>query len=257
MRYEEAKDLFETARNKDAGKPLSGAATRLHKVGDNYAVRYHSTDVVTIHPDGTYTLDLGGWNTLTTRKKMTEFSPARVSTKNHVAFVWWKNDDGEFSVPFSDTIAVDRFGRAISEPPDMDKHKTLSKQLDKMISQYLKGFVSHILENGLEAPDSGDCWYCLMFDKREDGSVVPTADHILSHMSDEERYYVPSLLVNAMLWRRRGNSNPQHAASFSYRYLASMASRGSGQTASYLTGELRPYINSIRADLIKNMKEEA
>ena len=254
MRYEEAKDLFEAARNKDAGKPLSGKATRLHKVGDNYAVRYHNTDVVTIHPNGTYTLDLGGWNTLTTRRKMTEFSPARVSTKNHVAFVWWRNDDGEFSVPFSDTISVDRFGRAISEPPDMDKYKTLSKQLDKLIKGYIDGFIKHVGDNGLSEPDNGDCWHCLMFDKREDGVVKPTADHIMSHMSEEERYYVPSLLFNAMLWGRRGNSNPQHAASFSYMYLMTMAKRDLPPQGWFIRRELRPYINSIREDLIKHMK---
>jgi len=256
MRYEEAKDLFEAARNKDAGKPLSGKATRLHKVGDNYAVRYHNTDVVTIHPNGTYTLDLGGWNTLTTRRKMTEFSPARVSTKNHVAFVWWRNDDGEFSVPFSDKIVVDKFGRPVSTPPDMDKYKTLSKQLTEMIKNYIDGFIKHVSDNGLEEPSGGDCWHCLMFDKRDEGTVVPTAGHIMSHMTDEEKYYVPSLLFNAMLWQRRGNSNPKHAASFTYRYLMQMQ-KGDRFEGWYIRRELKPYINSIREDLIKHMRERA
>jgi hypothetical protein len=38
-------------------------------------VRYHDTAVVTIHPDGCYTLRTGGWFSATTRKRIEEYAP--------------------------------------------------------------------------------------------------------------------------------------------------------------------------------------
>lgn len=46
-----------------------GHNTYLLSRGEDVAVRYHNTDVVTFHADGTATLRNGGWNTLTTRKR--------------------------------------------------------------------------------------------------------------------------------------------------------------------------------------------
>lgn len=45
--------------------------------GGVYGVRYHQTYVVKIHPDNTYTLNSGGWHTVTTRDRINEFAPAR------------------------------------------------------------------------------------------------------------------------------------------------------------------------------------
>src|SRR5439155_16066680 len=36
------------------------------------AVRYHRTDVATLHPDGTVTLRTGGWRTVTTRRRINQ-----------------------------------------------------------------------------------------------------------------------------------------------------------------------------------------
>lgn len=45
--------------------------------GDDIAVRLHSTDVLTFSPDGTITLDTGGWNTVTTKDRMNTYLPSR------------------------------------------------------------------------------------------------------------------------------------------------------------------------------------
>ena len=36
------------------------------------AVRYHRTDVATLHPDGTVTLRTGGWRTVTTKRRINQ-----------------------------------------------------------------------------------------------------------------------------------------------------------------------------------------
>src|SRR5262249_27597834 len=56
--------------------------TRLIRCGDDYAVVLHSTAVVTIHQDGTYTLRTGGWRTVTTKDRINKYSPARVYSTN-------------------------------------------------------------------------------------------------------------------------------------------------------------------------------
>src|SRR3989442_1552395 len=64
MNYQQAAELLASARNKDNGKPLENN-TRLIAMGNDFAVVLHSTAVVTIHADGTYTLRAGGWRTVT------------------------------------------------------------------------------------------------------------------------------------------------------------------------------------------------
>ena len=77
MYYSEAKSLLETAKNKLNGKPIANN-TRLYERGDSIAVRLHNTDVVTIHPNNTWTLRSGGWRSVTTKERINRFSPARV-----------------------------------------------------------------------------------------------------------------------------------------------------------------------------------
>jgi hypothetical protein len=81
LTYDEARDLFATARDSYAGKPLANN-TRLHERptsnGTAYAVTLHGTDVVTMHADGTYELNAGGWTTVTTKDRINGWSPARV-----------------------------------------------------------------------------------------------------------------------------------------------------------------------------------
>lgn len=71
-------------------------ATR-RKVGNNtYAeilhdgsvgIMLHSTYVVKIHEDNTYTLNSGGWQTLTTKDRINQYCPYHVFQKNYEWFV--------------------------------------------------------------------------------------------------------------------------------------------------------------------------
>lgn len=73
------------------------------KVGNNtYAeilpdgsvgIMLHSTYVVKIHPDDTYTLNSGGWHTSTTKDRINQYSPMKVYQRNHV---WYLDNGTEF-----------------------------------------------------------------------------------------------------------------------------------------------------------------
>ena len=82
------------------------------KVGNNtYAeilpygsigIMLHSTYVVKIHQDNTYTLNSGGWQTLTTKDRINQYSPRYVYQKN---FEWFVKINDK-SYPFIDGMVV-------------------------------------------------------------------------------------------------------------------------------------------------------
>lgn len=84
MTYDEASETFEkggwSRSRQEKVKVLPGSHTRLHQTETGFEVQYRDTGVVTIHPDGTYTLDHGGFPTKMTAQRMTEYAPVRVDT---------------------------------------------------------------------------------------------------------------------------------------------------------------------------------
>lgn len=67
--------------------------TYLIKRGENFAVRYHNTDILTICPTGEYILDNGGWQTVTTKARLNDFGPVRIYQKKDV---WYIGEGIEF-----------------------------------------------------------------------------------------------------------------------------------------------------------------
>lgn len=188
MNYQTAKD---TIKNRDSKK--LGNNTYLLPAGDAFAVRLHQTDVVLIHADGTYTLNSGGWQTPTTKDRINEYTPARL----HQAKGLWYNRDGSL---FYDGMTIDAAGHPL-QPRRADDTEKIKRQVDREVSAYIKGFIQDAKENGLKDPSSGDCWFCSM--RTADGKTMGAGDvhHIIEHF--KEKYYVPSLLWNAL--QHRGN----------------------------------------------------
>lgn len=54
-------------------------ATYLIMDGTDIHLRYHDTNVVTSHEDGTFTLRNGGYFTATTRKRIEEYAPVSIT----------------------------------------------------------------------------------------------------------------------------------------------------------------------------------
>jgi hypothetical protein len=74
--YEHAEDYLSKGRNKTTRRVTS--TRHLARVdADTIALVLHTTAVVTYHRDGTYTIYGGGWNTVTTKRTIGDYSPAR------------------------------------------------------------------------------------------------------------------------------------------------------------------------------------
>lgn len=101
MNYSEAVSMVRGKRN--AKRRKVGNNTYAEILSDNsVAITLHSTDVVTIHEDGTYTLRCGGWQTVTTKDRINQYSPVRVYQRN---YEWFVRINGR-EMPFMEGMVV-------------------------------------------------------------------------------------------------------------------------------------------------------
>ena len=101
MNYSEAISMVRGKRN--AKRRKVGNNTYAEILHDNsVGIMLHSTYVVKIHPDNTYTLQTGGWQTVTTKDRINQYSPVRVYQRNYEWFV--KLNDKEY--PFMEGMVV-------------------------------------------------------------------------------------------------------------------------------------------------------
>jgi hypothetical protein len=87
-----------------------GHNTTLHRysgpaASDAIAVRYHSTDILTLSRDGWLTLSTGGWHTVTTWQRINAVLPGpwRVSSRNGTPWLYYS---GRPVTPYVDGLAV-------------------------------------------------------------------------------------------------------------------------------------------------------
>lgn len=186
LNYSRARAILNSARDQDAGKPLENN-TRLFARGVDYAVRLHNTDVVTIHPDDSVTLNSGGWLTVTTKDRWKEYSPGRVYSDRGAFTLYFAG--GEY--PYADGITMHPDG-SVTGAGAQDSAKQ-ARKLRAESARYAKDYVSALYAGEVGLPDAGDCMFCSMFDR---GAARPGADHMLAHI--EESYFVPSLAWNAL-----------------------------------------------------------
>ncbi|MCP3681272.1 MAG: hypothetical protein GY861_01150 [bacterium] len=189
MNYSKAKELFESKRKNAESKPLANN-TRLFYFPENdcYAIRLHKTDIVKIYSNDSYELNTGNWYTVTTKARMNAYIPINIYTHKRTWFIG--NYNHKTDLKYFDGMILDSTGKLLNPekaPADNSRQK---KVLDKSIKKYIDGFCNDIEKNGIEYPNSGDCWLCSLFKDTND------IEHIFSHFN--ENYYVPSLLFNAI-----------------------------------------------------------
>lgn len=86
MTHSEAVSMVHGKRN--AKRRKVGNNTYAEILHDNsVGIMLHSTYVVKIHPDDTYTLQTGGWQTVTTKDRINQYSPVRVYQRKYEWFV--------------------------------------------------------------------------------------------------------------------------------------------------------------------------
>lgn len=164
------------------------------------AVRLHQTNVVLIHSNGTYTLNSGGWKTITTKARINEYSPARLYSENNV---WYVGETG-----YTDGMKVDSTGGLVSGGHSGHSQAILKRRLDKMVLKYVKGFCEWVAENkDLPVPSGGDAWPALIGEPDATdplGGMEPMGlDYLFDTFKDE--YYIPSLVWKALNTLRYGN----------------------------------------------------
>jgi hypothetical protein len=79
--YADAAAALAAERHPETGMRLHKNC-RLHRMGENYVVRHYYTDIVTYYPDGTFSLNCGGWPTPSTRDWIEATAPAFIRQKN-------------------------------------------------------------------------------------------------------------------------------------------------------------------------------
>ena len=186
MNYETANATL-TGRCKQSRKMANH--TYLERQGEDIALRLHATDVVTMHADGSITLNSGGWQTVTTKERINNYYHF-ISQK---AGIWYMNDGSLFY----DGVTIDPDGNVIN-PREVTDYELRLKALKKEIRNYSKDFAANV--KGIAIPNNGDCWGCAFQVENNDpkNRTEPFGDgHYSEHFKDG--YYVPSLLGNAIL----------------------------------------------------------
>jgi len=232
MNFQDAAELFATARNPERGKPLCNN-TRLFKRGDNYAIQLHDTDVVTLRPDGAIVLDSGNWQTVTTKDRINNYSSARLHQTKGQWYVehgvdpnqpeinkpWGKYpnylvylfQDGMVLMPDGKVLDSDGKTLKVFNPAEA---KRIEKYREK-VKKYARDFIDRLYDGEVSVPSSGDCLYCGVREvgtnkplgelsrtpatRKLSTSAADCSNHVESHI--KERHFVPSLLVNAVYWR--------------------------------------------------------
>lgn len=195
---EKLSQTLSSARSKSAGKPIANNTRLFERGNGSIAVQLHSTDVVTYHTDGSFTLDSGGWQTVTTKDRINSYSECRVYSIKGTWYVTYQGKqfqyaDGMTLFPNGEVKGADEYS------PELEK---LANKKRTRIKNYAKLFVDALYKGKIAAPSAGDCFFCQMVvaDGKDKGKPLGEAckdrDHIESHLS--EKYFVPSLLYRAL-----------------------------------------------------------
>jgi hypothetical protein len=178
---------------KKTSRPLENH-TRIERRAENsIAIKYHDTDIVTYFPDGRIIVNTGGWKTKTTKDRINRYTSFQIGQYNDI---WYFYNNGKKYL-FIDSGMINADGT--TDFPLYTKVYEKNKQNElKRIRQYCKDYINALVNNSLDMPSSGDCWFCAIHDTKTNKSLGEhhLSDHINLHI--EEKYYVPSLLINAI-----------------------------------------------------------
>lgn len=91
-------------------------------------IRLHQTDILTIRPDGGFTICTGGFNTVTTRARLNAFLPAGWQVYTEAGRIHLRTyADNRPAVPFLESVEVTAAGQVLPDlaPADLDRDRKL------------------------------------------------------------------------------------------------------------------------------------
>ncbi len=106
-----------SARNKAKGKPIGNNLRAVVLGNGDVAIRLHATNIVVYHnPNngGGFTLNSGGWHTVTTKKRMNQYMPDNMGIFQR-NFAWFLRIDGK-TVSYRDGMRFDHSGMVAMLP---------------------------------------------------------------------------------------------------------------------------------------------
>ena len=198
MDFKTAEETFKRAKDKNRGYCLPGrlGQTRLVKTEAGYGIKYVDTVVVEILPNDNYVLNNAGFYTKTTKERINQYAPVRLGQAKSLWYLYNGDYNNRIATPFFNGITVDKEGNVLNASNTGTKEAAKRLKLLKDVDKYATGFANKIKAGKLPEPGAGDCWCCSMVDANTGKDNVMGSDHFISHM--KEKYYVPSLLVNAV-----------------------------------------------------------
>jgi hypothetical protein len=225
--YEQLAEYLLKGKNKE-NRPIANNTRVIRRAENMIAIRLHNTDIITFYENGAIGLNSGGWKTVTTKDRMTRFTPRNigVSSDRGVWYVVVQSDpdhplwdDSNPRYLFEDGMHILPDGKVYDqnlksiEVYDKEKAKELNRCVNK-IQRFSRELVKRFFD-GRSIPGPGDCFYCqfhagsehtahiqMQTGKLVDGKLELTdgVDHscIKSHL--DEKYYVGSLVIAALNW---------------------------------------------------------
>ena len=118
--YQDALNALTKARKGSGQKKLDHNTYAVNR-GDHVAIRLHATDVVKLYPNGDVVLNSGGWDTVTTKDRISRFSPYTIQQKKYVWSIWSSRyNDGtypghRFIGLFKDGVRLNSKGKVMRE----------------------------------------------------------------------------------------------------------------------------------------------
>jgi hypothetical protein len=103
MTHSEAVAMVRGKTNRDTRKVGNNTYAEILHDG-SVGIMLHSTYVVKIHEDNTYTLQTGGWHTPTTKDRINQYFPGYVSQRKGEWFVRLNHNNREY--PFVEGMVV-------------------------------------------------------------------------------------------------------------------------------------------------------
>lgn len=198
--------------------------TYARREGADIVIRFHNTDILRYHEDGTVTLAAEGWHTTTTAQRFAEWLPRLWSVHNDRGYwnvfgptnertVHGKGKSWQYSSP--KVAAHFRFWdgmRIVDEPrpllvnylesPDFTPADRLVRELKVLVDRYVAGYDVATLRELFEPNEdgsvsfAGDCFFCM-------GDFGADVSHLVSHLL--EGYRMGSLVWNAFKRAKYGD----------------------------------------------------
>lgn len=165
-----------------------------------YGIKLHNTVIIRYHTNGNIVIDTDGWKTVTTRDRINYYTPEWISVWQE-KFIWYVGFKGKTylfkdGMKFNPLIEEVTLNDKLIKPYSKEEVKA-QKKLKKQVDDYVKAFIEKFINHKIERPGPGDCFLCSLKEKKSEKSWGDSdKDHILSHI--KEKYYVPSLLNNAI-----------------------------------------------------------